>query len=879
MARKVALIIDSLESNKLQTACLASVTKKQKTNNNNNTPHNNNGLDMATTIAKARWLSARWATRIQRYTPTTLHTSCGDRKLLEFPLDASKRVDAVSQRSFSSSRVGSPKPTVSSLVSKENLVGKTQKLIDVPLGSWTARELSQARFLMQAWNRLDPSNPERSLWTSLILRRWVAERLSDNSTDIVKPTSGEIIEILHRALHSWRLLEEDGGEGAVTEAVDLLNLVEEASRLTKDPALVPGDKAYSMVIYALANLASHASTCDKAETLFTRRLEQTKAPDVQLFNSCLHVYAKCSPYNDAASDRAESLLQQMIKYEVQPDSSSFSSVLHSWAVCPKPGAAERAEAILEHMIVSEKVQVNVTCFNVCIDAWAKARRPQKAESLLRRMFQLHQLGKGHSVQPDSISFNSAMFAWAKSQHPKAAQNAERLLEQMTTHGISPTQESFNAVLEAWSLTPNSGGKVQAMLEHLETRHAQGQDSVRPDKIAYLFAIRAWGNTQLARAPEKAQSILRRMQSMTQVSGQSELTPCVVIYSAVIDAWSKSQRRDSSDRALKLLREMQAESDLKVSPNTITFNSVISSLASQGKVDEAQLLLDEMKQGGATTRPDAISYSTLIYACSKSRQRHACERASELLNEMISLSNQGNVAVKPTTRTYASVILAWGNSRHPDGAKQAHAIFENMLAVYEQGDNNCRPNTIIVNCLLRAWSRSTEGGAAQKAQALFDWMQQEVSKGNTYVQPDSTTYFHLITAWAKSGNANGPQKAEEYLSRCKELAGNAESHSKTKLNTSHFNAVLLAWANSGDPAAVTKAASLVQEMLQFADSDGGIQDVSPDVITWNTFLKAIVASKLDDKLERANAAVSQMKEHGVQPDDITHNMIRRCSSRR
>jgi pentatricopeptide repeat protein len=832
------------------------------------------------TIAKAIWLSVRWATRIQRYTPTTRYTSCVDRQLLSFPLDVSKRV-AVSQRSFSSSRATSPKPTVLSLVSEENLLGKTQKWIDVPLGSWTARELSQARFLMQAWNRLDPSNPERSLWTSRILRRWVEERLCDNSTGIVKPTPGEILEMLHRALHSWRLLEEDDGEGAVTEAVELLNLVEEASRLTKDPALIPGDKATSMVIYALANLASRTSTCDKAETLFMRRLEQTKAPDVQLFNSCLHVYAKCSPYNDTASDRAEALLQLMIKYKVQPDSSSFSSVLHAWAGSPKPGAAERAEAILEHMIVSEEVQVNATCFNVCIDAWAKAKRPQKAESLLRRMFQLHRQDQGHSVQPDSISFNSAINAWSKSREPRAAQNAERLLEQMATHGISPTQESFNAVLEAWSHSSNSGGKVQAMLERLETRHAQGQDAVRPDKIAYLLAIRAWGNTQLARAPEKAQSILRRMQSMGQLAGQSDLTPCVVIYSAVIDAWSKSRRREAPDRALKLLREMQALSDsghTEVSPNIITFNSVISSFASQGRVDEAQSLLDEMKQGGATPRPDAISYSTVIYACSKSRQRHACERASGLLNEMISLSNQGHVEVKPTTRTYASVILAWGNSRHPDGAKEAHAIFENMLALYEQGDQNCRPNTIIVNCLLRAWSRSTESGAAPKAQALFEWMQQEVIKGNMHVQPDSTTYFHLISAWAKSGNANGPQKAEEYLLRCKELTGNKER--RAKLNTSHFNAVILAWANSGDPDAVTKAASLVQEMLHVTDS-GGLQDVSPDVITWNTFLKAIVASNLDypDKLERANAAVSQMKEHGLQPDDITHNMIRRCSSRR
>jgi pentatricopeptide repeat protein len=749
------------------------------------------------------------------------------------------------------------------------------------------RDLSQARFLIEAWSRLDPSNPERSLWTSRILRRWVEERLSDNSTGISKPTSGEIVEMLHRVLHSWRLLEDDGGQGAVTETVDLLNLVEEASRLTKDPALVPGDKAYSMVLYALANLAMRASTCDEAETLLMRRLEQTKAPDVQLFNSCLHVYAKCSPYNDAAPDRAETLLQQMIKYRVQPDLSSFSSVLHAWAGSPKPGAAERAEAILEHMIVSEEVQVNATCFNVCIDAWAKAKRPQKAESLLRRMFQLSRQGQGHSVQPDSISFNSAINAWSKSREPKAAQNAERLLEQMTTHGILPTHESFTAVLEAWSHIPNSGGKVQAMLERLETRHAQGQDAVRTSKIAYLCAIRAWGNTRSAQAPEKAQSILERMQSMSLVPGQSELTPCVVIYSAVIDAWSKSRQREASNRALKLLREMQAQSDLghaEVSPNIITFNSVISCFASQGRVDEALSLLDEMKQGHPTTRPNVISYSTVIHACSKSGQRNACERASELLNEMITLSNEGHVEVKPTTRTYASVILAWGNSRHhPDGAKQAHAIFENMLALYEQGDQGCRPNTIIVNCVLRAWSRSTEGGAAQKAQALFEWMQQqqqqEVSKGNVHMhmQPDSTTYFHLISAWAKSGRRDGPQKAEEYLSRCKGLAAtnnDKSSSSKTKLNASHFNAVLLAWANSGHPDAVKKAASLVQEMLHLKDDS-----VSPDVITWNTFLKAIAASNLDDKLERANAVVSEMKEHGVQPDGITYNMIRRCSSRR
>ena len=766
-----------------------------------------------------------------------------------------------------------PTIIVSTKASLKELRSKTQQWLKVPVGLWTPGEVSHGRYLLESWLTVSPSNKDRARWSSSILRRWVKERLTE--TEVVTFTSAEIVEMLHRTLHSWRLLDNDKSkEDTFFECLDLLDLVEDAYHRTRDERIRPGSKAYSMVFGALASLPRRTSTCDDADQLLERCLRQTNSPDVQLFNACLQVYAKCSPYREDAAERAEKLLRSMTRW-VHPDTTSFSSVLQAWAGSKRSGAAERAQAILEQMMVHSKdIKVDSSCFNICIDAWGRAGFAETAESLLWRLHQLHKSGLHEDLKPDSSSFNSAIIAWSKSQDPQGPENAERLLQTMISYDIPATTESFTAVMDAWSRKLGTGPKVQELLQRFEYAYLSGKDSACPSTLSYLCAIRAWCNTNDSKAPEYAEGVINQMEIFQEATGRSDLAPCVHIYSAVIDVWSNnSLRPDAPERALDLLRKMQMLSEAgnqRVHPNTVTYNSVLSAFARQGMIKQVESLLEEMRtrqlHGDNHVQPNTITFSTVIHALAKSPISDAAERATDLLHDMMALSEDGAYEVSPTTQTYTSVLFAWGNSRRHDAAAQAETLFRSMLSALESGVSVCAPNAITLNCVLRAWSRSSEGGAAERAESIFKWMEDELARGNTDIQPDSRTFLHLITAWARSGRKNAPLHAQKHLERVKELY---QSKTYIRLTTAHFNATILAWANSGQPEAGTRAKELFDEMMALTKFG---HDLAPDVVTYNLVLRAIIGNDAVHQSVSVSELVNTMESQGIQPNDATKELL-------
>jgi pentatricopeptide repeat protein len=710
---------------------------------------------------------------------------------------------------------------------------------------------------MEAWTtNLEAPPKECAVNQSRILRRWVQERCAGNS--ILGATSKEMVEMLHRCLDSWRKVEADRGHGAA-EAFQLVCLLDDAGISTNDEGLRPGNKAYSMCLNVLAKNPEYPSTCDDVLALLNRRREHRTKPDLQFYNACLHVFAKCSPHNSDAPVRAETLLKD-ISSTMTPDAASFVSIMHAWANSRLPGSAERAQVILDQMIASQKDNLSAACFNVCIDGWAKTDSPERSEQLLWRMHQLYQDGYS-SVRPNQISFNSTINAWAKSRHPHAATKAEQLLGKMEQYDCKPTSESYTPVLDAWSRTRDPGPKVESMLDRLEEMHARGHNIQPPNKVSYLMGIRAWARTNQEHAANKAEALLRRMDQLGN-RGRSDLAPCVVVYSALIDTWSRSTRVDAPERALALLREMQELSisgTVDVSPNTITLNSVLDAFARQGRADEAHGLLNEtesmVSDGQDTVLPDIVSYSTVMKAYSKSRTSAAAEKASELLQELQKLSSSGASSLKPSVSTYTFAIVAWGNSQRHDAAEQAENLLWHILELYNEGDDDLKPNVVIANCVLRAWARSREGGATVRAESVFRWIEDHGAKLG--IEPDGTSYLHMIQAWAHSGRRLGHKNAEKYFNRLRDLY--FDDSNEIQLTTSHYNTTILALSKSESPGALQKAEDLVEEMLDLSNSG---HNVAPNAITLHYFVQALSASDCSDRAERV---VAKLQSAGVLPN--------------
>ena len=496
-------------------------------------------------------------------------------------------------RTLSSLARAQPRKTAAPKVVSQGidvLKKKTEQWLEAPVGTWSSRHFVQGEYLMDGW--LNVASNDGMQWATRVLRRWIQERAVQNPVVMKRP----VVELLHRVLHGWNLYGANDAAAQETSEQLLLETEEACSEDGVEGGHRPGNKAYSMVFQLLAKNAEQPNTLDKAQELLERRLKNGTA-DLWLWQSYLNVLAKTSPYHQLAAERAESTLHEM---EISPDEVCFASVLHAWAKSGRPGAAYRAQSILDSMLSSDSpVEPNVVCINTVIDAWAKSGDTdgaQRAQDLLLRLEELsRQPGKEH-LQPDSVAYNTVINAWATSGKARAPQHAQRIFEQMQRlheNGntmVRPDGSSAGAVLVAWSRSrePGAAQRAEDFLNLLEELREQGKTTVQLSSRQYTSVINAWANSRERNAAEQAERILLRMEDLS-LAGRKEVAPETIAYTAAIQAWSKSSNDNAPDHALSLLRRMQGlhkAGNPNVAPNIVTFNTVISACAKHGAASQA-----------------------------------------------------------------------------------------------------------------------------------------------------------------------------------------------------------------------------------------------------------------------------------------------------
>jgi pentatricopeptide repeat domain-containing protein 1/leucine-rich PPR motif-containing protein len=80
-----------------------------------------------------------------------------------------------------------------------------------------------------------------------------------------------------------------------------------------------------------------------------------------------------------------------------------------------------------------------------------------------------------------------------------------------------------------------------------------------------------------------------------------------------------------DKAMNLFEEMQSK---KITPDAVTYNSLIDGLFKSGKISFALELVDEMHDRGQPA--DVITYNSLLHALCKN---HQLDKAIAFVNKM------------------------------------------------------------------------------------------------------------------------------------------------------------------------------------------------------------------------------------------------------
>ncbi|MCL9843950.1 type III effector protein with ppr repeats [Ralstonia solanacearum] len=170
----------------------------------------------------------------------------------------------------------------------------------------------------------------------------------------------------------------------------------------------------------------------------------------------------------------------------------------------------------------------------------------------------------------------------------------------------------------------------------------------------------------------------RSMELLQAVKDAGICPNVVTYSAAISACEKAGRMDE---ALVLLNELKAmgSDDPMMRPNVVTYSAAISACEKAGRADHALVLLGELKVLAGhdpTMRPNVVTYSAAISACEKAGW---ADHALALLDEL-RVQAGCDEALRPNAITYSAAISACMKAEKADRAWEliAEAIQDGVV---------------------------------------------------------------------------------------------------------------------------------------------------------------------------------------------------------
>jgi len=355
------------------------------------------------------------------------------------------------------------------------------------------------------------------------------------------------------------------------------------------------------------------------------------------------------------------------------------------------------------------------------------------------------------------------------------------------------------------------------------------------------------------------------------------------------------------------------------PTTNDFNRVLTAYAQQGRVTEAEALVQQMvdrckaeqtnnkNNKYCPCQPDRHSYyqlldALLLQSSSSGRHQHdnAAKRGHEILKVVV--HNFGSAS----TVAYNKVLKLWKqqeqqqqqttkNSNHPTttmAVQQSESLLQNMIRLgiadcisyttfiailAAAGDaerahqvaqqmadcntNNIQPNTQTWNTVLHAYVRC---GELERAEGVLKQMEAATStQQQQQQQPDSVTFSTLLDGWAKSGRPDAVTQMQDLLHRMTTAGVVPRFWTYVTLVHAH--------ARQGDAA---RAEALVRDMYEQSQSSSSSSSsqnnngVKPNTQLVTAVLDAWQKSRRPDGAERAQALLDWMMD--VQDRDLAPN---------
>ncbi|KAL3816130.1 hypothetical protein ACHAXA_011627 [Cyclostephanos tholiformis] len=444
----------------------------------------------------------------------------------------------------------------------------------------------------------------------------------------------------------------------------------------------------------------------------------------------------------------------------------------------------------------EHIRANEIIYGAAISCCRKAREPERALLLLRKMM-------SEKLEPNTVTFNTVIAALSEGRLESKTTKDDLLWEKAlavyrvmkskhTLTNVTPNRKTYNILIRCLSANLQPGLAESLLIDMREAGFV-------PDVDLYTMTVRSYercGN------PMKALSLMEYMREMGYdfyeikvldevfKNGVKEMIkegirPNVMTFSAVINACAMAsaklaRRREEDDlsgrdysninvdgnnitmglenvrmpmnRALKLLTAMKAPRS-SVKPNIVTYNAAIRACAEGLNLDGAFDLLRQLKEDGL--EPTIITYGSLMTACERVGDIEAASKVFRIVKEEegrnkkkfsggsdgcnVDDGSEGQEHIRANEIIYGAAISCCRKAREPE---QALLLLRKMMS------EKLEPNTVTFNTVIAALSegrlesKTTKDDLLwEKALAVYRVMKSKHTLTN--VTPNHKTYNILI----------------------------------------------------------------------------------------------------------------------------------------
>lgn len=579
------------------------------------------------------------------------------------------------------------------------------------------------------------------------------------------------------------------------------------------------------------------------------------SPNTAVYNIRLKALARAGNIEEA-----ELVLQAMLGHDspVDPDRISFSTLLSAYSTVKNKTAAARADMLLSQMhelyeAGYEAVKPDVISYTIVMNCHAKFGQGEKAETLLRKLIQMHRDTGDPDYMADLPTHNTVLLAWARSKEPERADRFLRFMYEEAA--IKPDERSFNIVISAWAKV-GAAEKAEEILTRMHELYMAGQLQTRPTTVTYNTVLDSWSKSNQRHAWKRSTKILDHMNELYH-AGDSVVKPNERTWNAVLNSLAKAGQIKIASRYIHEFSRASKETKVDGMPTVRAWNALLAACMRRRDVSMAKTFWQQMKDVGI--KPDVVSYNTFLNCLNRASTKRRSYR-KDFAAAFQHLQQDENVT--PNRISYLALI---NHHIQSNRVEEAEKVLKEMYKDYAI-NAIVEPDRGLFHQVLAAWS---DDGSPRRAESLLFQMLELHERHGFDVKPDVETYNRLLNAWARSGETDSGERANSILRQMESFAPGSDDSAAPDIIS--YNSVLNAWANSGDPTAITRIEHLVLEMIL-----KGNPKLTPTVVSYGTWLKAIDSSTEEDKGRRAKEVEKTMKIHQLEPTAFIRQKIQRLS---